>query len=234
MRLTLKAAAVFLLLTPALVASTKAQTASDTALAPFRAITPDQQIRAARFDRPTNPPLQPNHTIFEDVESALPPHDPPEYEPFLQNLVCGSDLVVVGRATQKRSFLTKTNSSLFTDYSFAPEELIHGGTVLRRPGSTAIEVSLQGGVIDTPNGRIEVTNQPPLNFGDRYLLFLRQIPQTSSFELAGPQFTIDGVSPRLRSRHELPTRLANGEKNTTTVLADIRAAAAKCQKGAGK
>jgi hypothetical protein len=113
---------------------------SDSDLTQFRARTPDQKVRATVFDGPNSPPLRPNQTRIEDVESLLPPHDPPEY-------------------------------------------------------------------------------------------FLKRIPKTSSFELSGAHFAIGGATPRVRSRHELPTVLANGDKSTNTVLADLRAATSNCRNG---
>lgn len=210
------------------------QVQSDTDLAPFRATTPEQKVRAAAFDQ-KNVPLRPNQTRIEDGEWALPPHDPPEYSSFVRDLVCRSDLVVVGRPTKKQSFLTETDSSIFTDYSFAAEEYLRGETVFRQPtNDTTVAVSLRGGRILTPGGPLEVKNEQPLEFGDRYLLFLKGIAKTSSFELSGPHFTIGGTIPRVQSRHELPTLLASGDKSTSAVLADLRAAAATCQKDAVK
>lgn len=220
------------LLLAAFVTGTATQMQSDKNLAPFRAVTPDQKVRAATFDRPTNPPLRPNQTTFEDQESAVPPHEAPEYSSFIRDLVCQSDLVVVGKATTRQSFVTETNSTIFTDYSFAPEEVLRGGTVFRQPtGNTTVEVSLRGGTIQTPNGPIEVRNEQPLDLGDRYLLFLKRIPKTSSFELSGPHFTVGSLAPRARSRHELPNPLVTDDKTTNTFLADLRAAASRCQKG---
>jgi hypothetical protein len=235
MRSPLRGVFVVALLLAAFVTGTATQIQSDKHFAPFRAVTPDQKVRATTFDRPTNPPLLPNQTLFEDQESSLPPHESPEYSSFIRDLVCQSDLVAVGKAITRRSFVTETNSTIFTDYSFAPEELLRGGTVFRQPaGNTTVEVSLRGGTIQTPNGPIEVRNEQPLDLGDRYLLFLKRIPKTSSFELAGPHFTLGSLAPRLRSRHEMPNPLVTGAKSTTTVLADLRAAASKCQKGGGK
>jgi hypothetical protein len=232
MRTPLRVVVMVALLLTAFVTGNATQMQSDTNLAPFRAITADQRVRAATFDRPTNRPLQPNQTRLEDVESMSLPHDAPEYASFIRDLVCQSDLVVVGRATTKQSFLTETGSSIFTDYSFAPEESLRGGAVFRQPTShTTVEVSLKGGTIQTPNGPIEVRNEQPLDLGDPYLLFLKRIPKTSSFELSGPHFTIGSPAPRLRSRHEVPATLANGDKSTNTVLADLRAAASKCVPG---
>jgi hypothetical protein len=207
------------------------QTPRDGDLAGFRAKTPGQKVRASTFDQPNNPPLRPNQTRFENEEWAIPPHDPPEYSSFIRELVCQSDLVVVGRAIRKQSFMTETDSSIFTDYSFAPEESLRGGAVYRQPTSdTTVEVSLRGGTIQTPSGPIEVKNEQPLDLGDRSLLFLKRIPKTSSFELSGPHFTIAGGTPRVRSRHELPAILASGGRSTNAVLEELRAAAAKCQK----
>ena len=228
---------VVALLFATLASGSAIQAPGNDDLAPFRAISPEQKVRAATFDQPNSAPLRPNETRIFDDEWALPPHDPPDYASFIRDLVCQGDLVVVGRATTKQSFLTESGSSIFTDYAFAAEEYLRGETVFRQPtNDTTIAVSLTGGTIQTPRGPLEARDggRRPLDFGERYLLFLKRIPKTSSFELSGPHFTVGGGTPSVQSRHELPTALAKGDKSTTTLLADLRAAAATCQRSGGK
>jgi hypothetical protein len=107
--------------------------------------------------------------------------------PTFMSALCNADAVVVGILKSKSSQLTEQGNFIFTDYEVIVDELIKNN--LNSPievGSTII-TTRDGGAIRI-NDRVlrakRADFDPPV-VGNRYLLFLRFIPKTSSYLMYG-------------------------------------------------
>lgn len=195
----------------------------------FHARTPDQQIEAQFFDDPNSRPLQPNVTRTEEFEQAAPPHKMPDYSAYLRDTVCAADLVALGRTVSQQSFVTGHESTIFTEYQFAVDEWLRGSVVFDRPqGVTTITVALKGGRIDTDAGPIVVENEDPLTPNRQYIVFLKRIPNTSSYHLTAPTLVAASVGTSMKTHRDVPDALRYGDKPTPSLLADIRRSAGSC------
>ena len=106
---------------------------------------------------------------------------PPGAQDLLRLKVCSSDAVLIGRAETRRAFSTKSETWLFTDYMVNVERWLRP-EALPRP----ITVSAPGGQVIVGTTRITVSQGRPLpvlGLRQSYLLFLKNIENTDSFQL---------------------------------------------------
>jgi len=215
--------AIVLVLAAALSARGQQQaTVVTPRLANFHAKSPDQQVKARLFDDPIMGPLKPNTVRVESNERAAPPHSPPDYATYLRRVVCQADLVALDRPSSQETFVTDTESSIFTDYVFRVDQWLRG------TASTEITVTLRGGKINTDDGPIEVEDEDLLTLGGQYVVFLKPIPNTSSYLLNAPTVMAGTVAKSMKAKRDVPPALLHGDKATATVLADLRNFARSC------
>lgn len=198
----------------------------------FHGTTDDQQKQAVFFDL-KGTPLKPNTSRSVGSDKDNPPPGPPlTYVDFLQAKVCSSELVVVGTPKSKQSFLTVNETSIFTDYDVAVTEWVRGGPGNRQPGAVStLTVALVGGRIDTEDGALQVTDDPPLTLNQPYLLFLKHIPSAASLQLEAPTLEIGAAITALKGHRRVPSDLTSGNRQSSAVLADVRQFVAKCPRG---
>lgn len=198
--------------------------------------TPDGRVRADFFDRAGVPRLAPGSTLNE-IGSLGPQAARPDYEPFLTELVCTSDAVVAGFPLTSQAFLTPSESMIFTDYGMAVETWVRPNLPSgsdRPRSSSVIIVSLRGGkLIVEPGQTLEVASQPALELSKRYVLFLKLIPDTSSYRLSFAPFVVEASGPAIQTErlvHRLPDALIGGKKPMAAFVSDLRKIAAGCRK----
>jgi hypothetical protein len=132
--------------------------------------------------------------------------------PTFISALCNADAVVTGTVKSKSAQLTQQGNFIFTDYEVIIDELIKNN--LNSPiemGSTII-TTRDGGAIKI-NDRVlrakRADFDPPV-VGNRYLLFLRFIPKTSSYLMYGNgSFELQGdtmLALGPEARHELKQR----------------------------
>lgn len=101
---------------------------------------------------------------------------------FFQNLSCKADAVVVGTVTSKSSQLTDDQTFIFTDYELTVEDVLKNNAAAPLNPSS-ITVTRTGGAVNL-NGHIGLAvdhSQKPLVLNERYLLFLKFIPETGAY-----------------------------------------------------
>jgi hypothetical protein len=198
----------------------------------FHATTDDQRTTASFFDI-KGTPLRPNTTRAVGSDKDNVPGPLPSYAEFLQTRICSSDLVVVGTPRSKRAFLTPRETSIFTEYDFAVTEWLRGGPGNRQPvaGTTTLTVALVGGRIETADGPLQVTDDPPLNLNQPYVLLLKRIPSTASYQLETSALAIGATATALQGHRRVPPDLASGNRPSPSVLADVRQFAKTCSGG---
>lgn len=105
---------------------------------------------------------------------------------YLQTLACKSDVVVTGTVKSKSSQIIEEGTFVFTDYEIAVDEsLKNSGGGLAQPDAS-INVTRIGGAVKLNGHTIRAVDseQPPLQVGARYLLFLTYVPETDSYTSA--------------------------------------------------
>jgi len=101
----------------------------------------------------------------------------------IPSLKADADLVARGEIVGCRSVNsqeTAIGSIYFTDFSFQIESVLHGAA-----SQSAIVIHQTGGIV---GGRtVEVMEDPLMEVGDRYVLFLKQGTSELYYVLGGPQ-----------------------------------------------
>ena len=103
--------------------------------------------------------------------------------PVLQSAVKNADAIVVGVLKSKSSQLTEEGNFIFTDYEMALEEVIKNNSISPIQINSLITVTRDGGTVAI-KGRIFTAKRQdfkPTYVGNRYLFFLRFIPETDSY-----------------------------------------------------
>jgi hypothetical protein len=198
----------------------------------FQATTDDQRKKAELFDLKDSR-LEPNTSRGVGSDKDNVPGPLPSYADFLQSRICASDIVVVGTPGSKRAFLTSHETSIFTDYVFVVTEWLRGGPGDRQPVLPAtLTVTLVGGRIETEDGPLQVTDDPPLNLNQPYLLLLTRIPSTGSYQLETSALSIGRTTTALKGNRRVPPELLSGNRQSSAVLADVHQLAATCRSAA--
>jgi hypothetical protein len=148
----------------------------------------------------------------------------------VNRITCSADVVVVGVVKNKASQLTEDQSFLFTDYGFEVQEVLKG-TVSLDPNNE-ITVTRPGGeiVVDSKTVRALDESFQPMTVGSKYVLFLRIIPQTGSYQAieSGESFELNGNKIRDLKRGSLNKLLV--EYNPSALIQEIRlAASSRCE-----
>jgi hypothetical protein len=129
---------------------------------------------------------------------------------YLNELTCRADAVVIGKVQAKSSQLIEEGTFVFTDYEILVEAVLksplsqinqNGSITVTRVGGT---VGLNGHIVRAIDHR-----QEPLAVGGEYLLYLRSISTTGSFQAFGDSasedtFQITGGKIKQTSEKALP------------------------------
>jgi hypothetical protein len=145
------------------------------------------QVRAARagyFDRLANP----QQDMFENSDPNLPApvifHQP---GPKTELPADASDLIVLGRITDARSYLSSSHRLIYTESTVRVETVVsqtsHSGSQVT--GGQNIVIVQDGGAIQLPGGRvvkqIAIGSGNALEEGQRYLFFLIYVPEAQAY-----------------------------------------------------
>lgn len=137
----------------------------------------------------------------------------PPYPPIrMVEFVCQSDAVVVGTAESSVSHMTADSDFIYSEWKVRISSVLQDNPKSPIFGSKEISVVRAGGLL-TINGRSVIGkewNFPQFQPGDKYLLYLRYIPETGSYKaIAGRSFDLShGAVPDApymdRSRDMVP------------------------------
>jgi hypothetical protein len=145
------------------------------------------------------------------------PFPPPTVEypaATIEDLVKTSDVVVLGKLSEIKSYLAPREDSIFTDYRLVVTQVVSGSLGMNSapaPGPGApLSVSVWGGQVTIEGVRIDATDHRRIAFrdGGDYLLFLRRSPTRvpGQYEIHYPgAFEINGVAlkPVLKNSSEV-------------------------------
>jgi hypothetical protein len=102
---------------------------------------------------------------------------------YLQTLACKADAVLVGVVKSKSSQLTDEGTFIFTDYELTAEDVIKNNPASPVQPNDNITVTRTGGAVKINGHTARATDfsQRPLQVGERYVLFLRLVPNTGGY-----------------------------------------------------
>jgi hypothetical protein len=133
---------------------------------------------------------------------------------FLKDMACDSDAVVVGVIKDQASQLTEDEDFVFTDYRMTVEKVLKDNSIAPILTTSDLTITRPGGVIQLDNKSVRALDESlePLRIGNRYLLFLKYITATASYEAfkSSGSFQISDKKTIKLSKESLPGELESG------------------------
>jgi hypothetical protein len=163
-------------------------------------------------------------------QRVFSPDSPPfNLRSFLKDMACDSDAVVVGVINDQFSQLTEDEDFVFTDYRMAVEQVLKDNSVAPIQSASDLTITRPGGVIQLENKSVRALDESlePLRIGNRYILFLKYIPATASYEAfnSSGSFQISDKKTIKLTRESLPGELESG-RDAGSLFLQIRGALA--------
>jgi hypothetical protein len=168
------------------------------------------------------------------TEQEVPFMITPRYatiQDYLQSLACKTDAVIIGTVKSKASQLTEQGTYIFTDYEITVTDVLKNNASSPIQTNADITVVRAGGAVKLKdNGRllrVDSETERPLKVGDRYILFLKFIPDTGAYSAVGHtgenSFEIDGDKVKQVSHGNLPLG-AHSSVDAITLINEIQTA----------
>jgi hypothetical protein len=157
----------------------------------------------------------------------------------LEAAVEGSDAVVVATVTAKQSQLTEDERYVFTDYEVTVKEVLKDNAASHISASDTLTVTRPGGKVLLGGHLITVVDEgvKPLTVGDEYLLFLKFVPETSTYAAVSEDrsgFRLShGRVTALTAAAGYAKRQEGRDSNSLVAEARAAAVAAASRKGGG-
>jgi len=198
-------------------------------------LTPTQKVHRKLFKHPGPKLLDIAAKRAGDIEVQVDsgyvirlPESAPK-PPVLQSAVCNADAVVVGTLNKKSSQLTEDGNFIFTDYEMTVEEIIKNNPSAAIQVNNNITITRDGGAVQI-NGRVFRAKREdfkPTPVGNRYLFFLKFIPDTGSYLAYGNgSFQLDENKILSLGDTANQEMLNGGAIDTATFKEQVRAVAA--------
>jgi hypothetical protein len=150
--------------------------------------------------------------------------------PVFQSALCNADAVVIGTINTKSAQLTEEENFIFTDYQVSVEEVIKNNTLAPIEVGSAITSTRDGGAVKLNDRTFRARREdfdPPL-LGQRYLLFLRFIPETGAYLMYGNgAFQLDGRKVIALGAASREVLLNEGSKDSLSFVAQIQSFATR-------
>jgi hypothetical protein len=150
---------------------------------------------------------------------------------FLEGLACNADAVIVGVVKNKASQLTEDGEFAFTDYDLTVEQVIKDNKLSHLEPNVLLTVTRPGGRIQLSGHIIEAEDASfkPLTKGQRYILFLKFIPQTGAYTSLNSMSTYGLGQNSIRIETEEAVRSDLQKETPSTFQTKISAAVGDCQ-----
>jgi hypothetical protein len=102
----------------------------------------------------------------------------------IKRITCDADTIVLGTVKRSASQITEGQSFLFTDYVLLVQQVLKNNSRSLIQQEAEIIITRPGGAVLIGNKRVTAIDEsiPLLQQGKQYLLFLRYLPETDSFE----------------------------------------------------
>lgn len=144
-----------------------------------------------------------------------------------------ADAVVIANVISKSAQITTSGTFVFTDYQLNVEEVLRADSDKLKP-QTSITVTRPGGKVLLEGQVItfKVESFKPLMPGHRYLLFLKVLPITGTYQAVDQKSSFDISDSKVQSLSDAPD--AQGfEKDLGTFISSVKVAIASSQKYRG-
>lgn len=135
-------------------------------------------------DLPGNPSEDISIEVGTGLYVFLPNEPPFNAQSFLTEIGYDADAVIIGTPKSKKSQITEDEAFIFTDYEVAISEVLKGNLTSPSQAGENIVVTRTGGKIKYKGRVISAVDEGfrPFHLGNQYLLFLKYIPSTSSYQ----------------------------------------------------
>jgi hypothetical protein len=110
-----------------------------------------------------------------------------------QKKTCKADAILIGRSDSAAYHLSETQTSVYGDYSFVIDDILKSNSSSLLVVSQKIVVTRPGGSISLFEGPVNVRFDayPQFKPNMSYLLFLRYLPQSKSYEMIDSSSTLE-------------------------------------------
>jgi hypothetical protein len=148
----------------------------------------------------------------------------------LKRISCAADAILVGRIKSSASQITASQSFLFTDYSLLVQEVLKNNSPSVIDRESEVSITRPGGAVLINDKRITAIDESflPLRKENRYLLFLRYLPDTQSFESIETGETYEVTSSDLRLLKGGSREVVTAKTDLITFVNEIKAVNRSC------
>lgn len=153
----------------------------------------------------------------------------PSTSDILRHAVCNANAVVRGVVKDMSSQLTEGESFVFTDYEITVKEVLKNNEA--SPIGNGITVTRPGGIILLNGKRVRAIDESfqPLKVDREYILFLRFLPETGTYESIESGESFEIIKDKVKSLKEESLDRFATEYTSTSLVNEIRnATAAPC------
>jgi hypothetical protein len=152
---------------------------------------------------------------------------------FIQGLTCNADAVIVGVVKDKASQLTEDGEFAFTDYELTVEQVLKDNKLSHLEPNVQLTLTRPGGRIQLSGHIIEAEDAAfkPLTKAQRYVLFLKFIPQTGAYISLNSMSTYGLGQNNIRIETEEAVRSDLQSETPSTFKTKVSAAIADCANG---
>lgn len=150
---------------------------------------------------------------------------------FLQGLACNADAVVIGVVKDKSSQLTEDGEFAFTDYELTVEQVVKDNKLSHLEPNVLLTVTRPGGKIQISGHIVEAEDAAfkPLSKGQRYVLFLKFLPQLGSYTSLNSMSTYGLGQNNIRIETDEAVRSDLQKETPSTFKTKINAAVGDCE-----
>ena len=144
----------------------------------------------------------------------------------IKRITCAADTIVLGTVQRSASQITAGQSFLFTDYVLLVQQVLKNNSRSLIKQEAEINITRPGGAVLIGNKRITAIDESflPLRQGKQYLLFLRYLPETDSFESieTGESYEVNRNDLQLLKYH--PEGVISAKHNTISFVNEVKTA----------
>lgn len=139
-----------------------------------------------------------------------------------------ADAIVIGTIKTKASQLSEDETFVFTDYDISVDQVLKDNPVAPVQAASLITVTAPGGKILLDGRVIQAIDKSlePFEIGGRYLLFLRFIPETTSYWVSGVDASAQILDGQAVPLHERTAEGSQNRKDLQVMIDEIRTALA--------
>ena len=193
-------------------------------MADFLPKTAEEKARAAAFDSYGSQPVRLG--VFSGSTACgvfLPGTPASPYPRFVAELACAHDAIAVASPNPVAARLNNRGTFIFTEHSMPVDRWLHPFS----SWAAQVDVLVAGGTLKVGEQLTGMSVGEDLT-ADRYLFFLKRVPNSSAFVIAGtPLHERMGWNQRL-PLHPIPVELGSNEVPFDRFIDDLANAAMSC------